>query len=178
MGRESGRAYERSHLEKEQLMSSPVASNEPHPSEPPIVVVGVDGSQASNDALAWAANYASLVGAQLRAVAVWEWPASMGMAMPLPDNYNPLDDADAALRKTVAEVLGDAPPIDVHTEVMQGSPAYSLVKAAADAALLVVGSRGHGGFAGLLLGSTSEHCVRHAPCPVVVMRHQPAKGEE
>jgi nucleotide-binding universal stress UspA family protein len=159
-------------------MSSSAASERPQPSESPIVVVGVDGSDASNDALVWAANYASLIGGQLRAVAVWEWPASMGMAMPLPDNYSPLEDADAALRKTVSEVLGDAPAIPVYTEVREGSPPYSLVNASAGAALLVVGSRGHGGFAGLLLGSTSEHVVRHAPCPVVVVRHQPAKGDE
>jgi nucleotide-binding universal stress UspA family protein len=159
-------------------MSTSAASDQPQPSDLPIVVVGVDGSDASNDALVWAANYASLIGGQLRAVAVWEWPASMGMAMPLPDDYNPLDDADASLRKTVSDVLGAAPKIPVYTEVREGSPPYALVKAAEGAALLVVGSRGHGGFAGLLLGSTSEHVVRHAPCPVVVVRHQPAKGDE
>jgi nucleotide-binding universal stress UspA family protein len=159
-------------------MSSSVASERPQPSESPIVVVGVDGSEASNDALVWAARYVSLIGGQLHAVAVWEWPASLGMALPLPDNYSPLDDADAELRKTVAQVLGDGSSIPVFTEVREGSPPYSLVSAAADAALLVVGSRGRGGFTGLLLGSTSEHCVRHAPCPVVVVRHQPAKGDE
>ena len=96
---------------------------DPQASKSPVVVVGVDGSQASNDALVWGANYATLIGGRLRAVAVWEWPASMGMAMPLPDNYSPLDDADAALRKTVNDVLGDSPAIPVYTEVMEGSPA-------------------------------------------------------
>ena len=138
----------------------------------PFVVVGVDGSAASKDALRWAADYAALVGGELRAVTAWQWPVSMGMAMPLPEDYNPLDDARAALDKTISEVLGDAPAVAVTVHVVEGAPTLALIDASDGAALLVVGSRGHGGFTGLLLGSTSEHCARHAPCPVVVVRHQ------
>ncbi len=135
------------------------------------IVVGVDGSAASKDALRWAADYAQHVGGSLVVLAAWQWPVSMGMMMPLPDGYSPLDDAQTLLDKAISEVLGDAPEVPVTTEVAEGSPAYALVDASKGARLLVVGSRGHGGFAGLLLGSTSEHCVRHAGCPVVVVRH-------
>jgi len=135
------------------------------------VVVGVDGSEASQEALRWAADYAKLIGGDLLAVTAWQWPISMGMAMPLPEGYSPLDDAQASLQQTLSQVLGEAPEVTVTTEVVEGSAALALVQASKDARLLVVGSRGHGGFAELLLGSTSEHCVRHAACPVVVIRH-------
>ncbi len=140
----------------------------------PAVVVGVDGSEASKDALRWAAGYAEIRGCDLRAVAAWEWPISMGMAMPLPDDYNPLEDARASLQKTLTEVLGDAPTVAVTLDIVEGAASAALVRESKDACLLVVGSRGHGGFAGLLLGSTSEHCARHANCPVVIVRHQKA----
>jgi nucleotide-binding universal stress UspA family protein len=157
-------------------MSSSAAGSSQHEGGRPVVVVGVDGSAASKDALRWAADYAALFGGEVRAVTAWQWPVSMGMAMPLPEDYNPLDDARAALEKTLAEVLGDSPSIPVTTQVIEGAPAVALVSESHGAALLVVGSRGHGGFAGLLLGSTSEHCARHASCPVVVVRHQVAAG--
>jgi nucleotide-binding universal stress UspA family protein len=72
----------------------------------------------------------------------------------------------------VSEVAGPDPEVEVETVAVHGSAAHSLVEAAANADLLVVGSRGHGGFAGLLLGSVSQQCAHHAPCPVVIVRAQ------
>ncbi len=161
------------------MSSNPAGSKVGEPARR--VVVGVDGSAASKDALRWAADYAALIGGDLQAVAAWQWPVSLGMAMPIPEDYSPLDDARAALEKTISEVLGDPPAVPVTVDIVEGAATLALVKESDGAAVLVVGSRGHGGFSGLLLGSTSEHCARHAPCPVVVVRHQksadsPAEG--
>jgi nucleotide-binding universal stress UspA family protein len=142
------------------------------PGDRPRIVVGVDGSDASKDALIWAADYARLVGGELLAVSVWEWPVSLGMALALPEGYSPRADADLVLAEAITDALGEAPDVPIISEVVEGSPAGVLVSAAEKAALLVVGSRGHGGFAELMIGSTSEHCARHAGCPVVVVRHQ------
>ncbi len=150
-----------------------MSTTAPESKKPPVILVGVDGSAASKDALLWAADYAVLSGGRVHAVAAWEWPISLGVAVPLPDDYDPLKDSKTALEKTVAEVLGDSPSVPVSSTIVEGSPGYALVAAAANADLLVVGSRGHGGFAELLLGSVSEHCARYAPCPVTVVRHLP-----
>lgn len=138
----------------------------------PVVVVGVDGSTASQDALKWAASYATLAGAELRAVGAWQWPVTLGVALPLPEDYSAIDDAKKAVEQAITDALGDSPACPVVPEIIEGSAAPVLVEASARADLLVVGSRGHGGFTGLLVGSTSEFCVHHAHCPVVVVRHQ------
>ena len=78
--------------------------------------------------------------------------------------------SEQALAETVTEVAGADPPVRVESYVLTGHPAYELAQYAKDADLLVVGSRGHGGFVGALLGSVSDHCVHHATCPVVVIR--------
>ena len=143
----------------------------------PIVVVGVDGSDASRDALRWAASYAQLIGAHLRAVTAWQWPLSMTVALPVPEDFDPAADALKALDGILSETLGDHPAISISSRVYDGPAAAALVDDAADADLLVVGSRGRGGFAGLLLGSTSEHCARHAACPVVIVRHAAERNE-
>jgi nucleotide-binding universal stress UspA family protein len=142
----------------------------------PRIVVGVDGSGASNDALKWAADYAALVGGELLALSVWQWPVSLGMALALPEGYSPRADANSVLADAIKATLGASPAVPVVSEVVEGSAAAALVEASGKAALLVVGSRGHGGFVGLMLGSTSEHCARHAVCPVVVVRHQSTEG--
>ncbi len=149
--------------------------------ERPVVVVGVDGSAASKDALRWAANYALLSGGTLRAIAAWQWPVSMVVDLAIPEHFDPMGETQASLEAVVTDVLGPSPAIPVTTLVGCGAAALVLLEHARGAALLVVGSRGQGGFSGLLLGSTSEHCARHAPCPVVVVRHQksadsPAEG--
>jgi nucleotide-binding universal stress UspA family protein len=153
-------------------MPSPTDHETPGEDALPSVVVGVDGSEASKQALRWAADYARLTGGQLRAVTAWEWPISMVVALPTPESFDPMDEAHQTLDGILAEVVGDAPGIPITTQVVAGPPASVLLDEAAGAALLVVGSRGYGGFAGLLLGSVSDHCARHAPCPVVIIRHQ------
>lgn len=143
------------------------------------IVVGVDGSEASKDALRWAARQAELTGAALEAVMTWHFPAlAYGTPVPMPSGYDLAPQAAQVLGDTVQEVLGDKPALKVHAVVVEGSPALELLDAATDADLLVVGSRGHGAFTGMLLGSVSAHCVAHAPCPVVVVRHSshPADG--
>jgi nucleotide-binding universal stress UspA family protein len=138
------------------------------------VVVGVDGSDASRDALRWAVDYAALVGADVEAVTAWQWPISLVVNLPVADAFDPMEDVRQSLDRIVSEELGEHPAVTVIRSVYCGSPAPILLEVAREARLLVVGSRGHGGFAELLLGSTSEHCVRHAGCPVVVVRHRSA----
>jgi len=135
------------------------------------IVVGVDGSPSSEEALRWALAQSALTGQPVHAVTSWEFPLDYGVA--------PLGDVDwaaasaAVLAETVQKVVGEVGPDGaarrVTQHVDQGHPARALLEEAAGAALLVVGSRGHGGFAGLLLGSVSQHVVAHAPCPVVVV---------
>lgn len=134
-----------------------------------LVVVGVDTSEPSKDALRWAAQQAQLLGADLTVVMSWDFP-SMAFWVPIPENVDFESDTRQALERAVKETLGDDPPVRVTLVVRQGRPAPVLLRESADADLLVVGSRGHGEFAGMLIGSVSEHCVTHATCPVVVVR--------
>jgi nucleotide-binding universal stress UspA family protein len=147
----------------------------------PRIVVGVDGSPASEQALRWALDYARAVGGSVHAVAAWEYPAFYGWAgtSAPPDGFNPEDIAGTTLAESVARVAGDAPRVPVNQSVIPGNATGALLQAAHGAALLVVGSRGRGGFSGALLGSVSRHVTEHAPCPVVVIREGqvPAPGE-
>jgi nucleotide-binding universal stress UspA family protein len=142
----------------------------------PRIVVGVDGSDASRDALQWAAGQAELLRGRLDVVMTWELPTSYGWVTPYPEGFDPEADTRRQLEETVAPVRAAHPDLDVHTRVIEGHPAPVLLDTARDADLLVVGSRGHGAFAGMLLGSVSEHCVSHSPCPVVVVRHSTANA--
>ncbi|WP_326813991.1 universal stress protein [Streptomyces sp. NBC_01763] len=136
-----------------------------------LIVVGVDGSEVSKEALRWAARHAELTGAVLRVVTAWRLPPTYGY---LPD-YSDVDFAAGAretLDSAINAVLGPTPQLSVDARVEEGPPAPVLLAAAREADLLVVGSRGHGAFAEMLLGSTAQHCVHHAPCPVLVVRPQ------
>jgi nucleotide-binding universal stress UspA family protein len=133
------------------------------------IVVGVDGSPSSIAATDWAANYAQLTGASLDVIMTWEWPYSYGWSM-IPSNFDPEHDSENLLNEVLGPVRDSHPGVTVQTSVLEGHPAPVLVKASEDADLLVVGSRGHGEFAGMLLGSVSEHCVSNARCPVLVLR--------
>jgi nucleotide-binding universal stress UspA family protein len=151
-----------------------MAMSDPVTNSGPVIVVGVDGSDASKDALRWAARQAELTGATLRAIMTWNVPMiNYGAAMPGSIEADVNRDSKEALDQAIQEVLGPAPSARVAPEVVEGHPAEVLVGAAGDAELLVVGSRGHGAFKGMFLGSVSTHCVSHATCPVVVVRHQP-----
>jgi nucleotide-binding universal stress UspA family protein len=134
------------------------------------IVAGVDGSAASRRALAWAVRQAHLTGAVVDAVHAWELPVTFDMAPVFvhPDQLE--KEAEKVLVTSVSEVCGEHPSATVRARVVRGHPAAVLIRAARGADALVVGSRGHGGFVGALLGSVSQHCVQHAPCPVVVVR--------
>lgn len=135
------------------------------------VVVGVDGSPDSLQALRWAAEYAQQVEAPLHALAVYELPTIYGPAAMagFQDSHDVEQDARAMLTEAVRSALG--PEAKVTERVERGHPAQNLVEASHDAQLVVVGSRGRGGFAGMLLGSVSQQCVTRARCPVIVMPH-------
>jgi nucleotide-binding universal stress UspA family protein len=140
-----------------------------------LIVVGVDGSEESKEALRWAIDEAHLRKATVRAIHVWTYPLIFAGEFVPPDmvDANSLRDAaQKALDETVAEVAGDNPDAYIERIVEHGSVAHVLVDAAKEANLLVVGSRGHGGFTGSLLGSVSQQCAHHAPCAVVIVRKQ------
>jgi nucleotide-binding universal stress UspA family protein len=139
-----------------------------------LIVVGVDGSESSIDALRWAADQARLTGASIEVVATWEYPSSFGWAPAWPPDWDPGGDAQKALTQVVDEVFGSDSGLDVRQEVIEGHAAPALVHASEKADLLVVGSRGHGEFAGMLIGSVSEFCATHASCPVVIFRTRDA----
>ena len=139
------------------------------------VVVGVDGSEDSRRALRWASEEASEHGAELVAVSSWSQP----LLLPTPQQSGvPLEtdptrlaeNTRAMLDETLSEVLGDSPSVSVKPSVVEGSPAKVLIDLSGSADLLVVGSRGVGGFTGLLLGSVSQHVAAHAQCTVTVVR--------
>jgi nucleotide-binding universal stress UspA family protein len=130
------------------------------------IVVGVDGSGPSREALSWACRQAKLTGAAVRAVIAWHYPDSYGYPIPVNDV-----DWPGLARQVVTDAIADLPDQgSVTCLVVQGDPAQVLLDASSQADLLVVGSRGHGGFLEALLGSVGQHCVHHATCPVVVIR--------
>ena len=139
------------------------------------IVVGVDGSDSSRAALVWAYDEAAHHDASITVVSTWHPPA-MPMTPPYgslpPEGYasQPQRDALDLLERFVADLDARTPPVDVRTQVEQGNPAKVLIERSKEADLMVVGSRGHGGFRGMLLGSVSQHLVAHADCPVVVVR--------
>ena len=136
------------------------------------IVVGVDGSKSSVDALLWAANQARLTGASLEVVTTWESPPNLGWPAPSPDKFHPESDARQMLSGIITRELGGTVEIDVSQLVIEGRPAPALLEQAQGADLLVVGSRGRGTLVGTLLGSVSEHCVTHGSCPVLVVHHR------
>jgi nucleotide-binding universal stress UspA family protein len=134
------------------------------------IVVGIDGSDASNAALAWAVRQAVLTRGTLEVVMTWEWPNSYGWAVPIPDDFDPESDVSTVLDTAVAGITAQQPDLKVEARLISGHPAPALVEASKGADLLVVGSRGHGEFVGMLVGSVSEYCVTNAHCPVLVHR--------
>jgi nucleotide-binding universal stress UspA family protein len=137
------------------------------------IVVGVDGSAHSRLALAWAAGQAELTGSVLEVVTAWQIPTVFGGYSWAPVVAAESADYEELAAKTANEAIADtidpASPVRVNTTIVQGFPAQVLLDAARHASLLVVGSRGHGAFSGALLGSVSQHCAHHAPCPIVIV---------
>ena len=138
------------------------------------VVVGVDGSEGSRLALQAAAEQAREHDATLTVVSAWtELPLAGGPGYGA-YRWNGETDLGAIAKQqqadALAAVLGPEPTLRVDQKVVEGHPAQQLLAAAEGADLVVVGSRGHGGFVGMLLGSVSQHVAAHAPCPVLVVR--------
>ncbi|MGW6398619.1 universal stress protein [Streptomyces sp. NPDC055134] len=147
----------------------------------PLIVVGVDGSNHSKEALRWAVRQATLVGGRVHAVMSWEWstnPFSLGgpsdgdAVAGGRELLSPEETSRVKLIDIVTETVGESPPVPVHSRIVQGPAAKVLVEASGAAELLVVGTRGYGGFKGALLGSVSQQVTQHAHCSVVVVRHK------
>ena len=140
------------------------------------IVAGVDGSPSSVCALRWAISQAELTGAAVEAVLAWHYPvptggygwAPTGMAT----SFDFKENAEKVLAEAISTACGPGDSVPVHARAVEGNPAQVLLDASDGADLLVVGSRGHGGFTEALLGSVGQHCVHHARCPVVVIRGQ------
>ena len=132
----------------------------------PLIVVGVDGSAGSREALQWAVAQAELSGAAVQAVMAWNLPEAYAVVS---RDYEA--DARFELQTAIEGALSPDQRSHVTSLVTPGQPGHVLVDASRHAQLLVVGSHGHGDLVGRLLGSVSEHCVYHAGCPVVVVRH-------
>ena len=135
------------------------------------IVVGVDGSEQSAEALRWAAAAAALRSEPLTAVLAWGYLDQHHTIVG--ERFDPeysSKDAEAALDAYVVAALGPDPAARVERKVVCDLAAAALLGAAEGADLLVVGARGLGGFRGLLLGSVSQHCVHHATCPVAIIR--------
>lgn len=140
------------------------------PGGAPRLVVGVDGSAASLEALRWAGRMAPLLGARIEAVTVPDRASSYYGYSVEAEIVSPHDDAIRGLAGSVAAVFGDTPPVPVAERVVTGhGAADTLVDVARGATLLVVGAHGGGNLAGRLLGSVATACAEQAPCPVVVV---------
>ena len=136
------------------------------------ILVGVDGSEPSIDALRRAATIAIALETPIEAVTTWEYP--MMNDGYYPDGWSPENDAELILEAAVGTAFPDGAPADLRRTILHGSTARVLIDYSETASMLVLGSRGRGGFAGLLLGSVSAACAAHAHCPVLVM-HQSAQ---
>jgi nucleotide-binding universal stress UspA family protein len=131
------------------------------------IVVGVDGSPSSIAAVRRGLTIATALDVPLQVVSAWSYPIGLGY---FPPDYMPGQDAEDDLDAIIATVLDGADiPARLTKTVKEGQPAQVLIEASKGAGMLIVGSRGHGGFAGLLLGSVSSVCAAHSSCPVLIM---------
>lgn len=138
------------------------------------IVVGIDGSDGSAAALEFAAHEAAVHKARLRVVTAWNVPYAV-----YAEGFVPPADLSATLRREAASLAARAaervaeaePTVYCEHEAVEGHPAEVLAAESRNASLVVVGSRGHGGFASLLLGSTSHQVAQHASCAVAIVPH-------
>ena len=144
------------------------------------VLVGVDGSSESLVALSWAAQEAARLGAALDVVHVWSVPAGPAAEDVVPPRTSVHDNAQQILDVAMAHLSSTQPTLDASARLVEGEAVEALVAASADHQLLVLGSRGFGGFMELLVGSVSQACAERAACPVVVVpsttADQPDRG--
>jgi nucleotide-binding universal stress UspA family protein len=155
-------------------MLEPDRNREAHVTQDGTIVVGVDGSEHGERALDWAIDEAKFRGASLLLLSAWHVPAVVyggpGFAPQLEEPLDKTFEEVAEESVTAAAERVRAAGLEAETSVRQGQAAEVLTEASRSADLLVVGSRGHGGFAGLLLGSVSAQCAHYAMCPVVIVR--------
>jgi nucleotide-binding universal stress UspA family protein len=137
------------------------------------IIVGVDGSEDSKQALRWAVAQAERTGQEVEAIAAWEVPVTI-LLLPTAVEDDYADRAATVLSETLHETIGDEPPVRVRARAAEGRAARVLTAAATADDTLVIGSHGRGKLPGMHLGSTASYCVHHAPCPVVVLRSAPA----
>lgn len=135
---------------------------------PGVVVVGVDGSAGSDRALRWAVAEARLRRCRLTVVHAWQFPPIGSYIVTPPEGYDAM--AAEFVDQALATVRQSDPELEVDGVVTYGSSVEALVRASEAAELVVVGARGHGGFASLLLGSVGDQCAQYVKCPVVVVR--------
>jgi nucleotide-binding universal stress UspA family protein len=131
-----------------------------------VIVVGVDGSDASVAALEWGIAQARVTGATVKAVMTWHLPYS---AYGVSGDMDLGESCREELARAISSAGGDDPGVTITPVVIAGAPAPTLIQLSEDADLLVVGSRGHGAFSGMVLGSVSQHCLGQAACPTVVV---------
>jgi nucleotide-binding universal stress UspA family protein len=136
------------------------------------IIVGVDGSESSIDALRSAVRMAVALECPLEAISVWAYPPVFEADPPV--QWELKEDAQRTVDSAATAVFGTEPPAWFKASTRRGSPARVLIEESAGADMLVLGSRGHGGFVGMLLGSVSTACVQHAQCPVMIVRHRSA----
>jgi nucleotide-binding universal stress UspA family protein len=143
------------------------------------IVVGVDGSEPSREALHWAIAEAGAHDARLQVVNAYDLaPLIPLLGAPMPPDSGLLDKSSLALLEEMTAVAPGAPGVDIDLVTANGSPAHTLLDAAADADLLVVGARGLGGLRRLLVGSVSQQCVHHSTCPVAVVHARAARDPD
>lgn len=154
------------------MNDSTIASTDTSSATSGVVVVGVDDSEHGREALRVAASVARQRSWKLRIVNAWHfmYPIAPFAIPPFDIEEATRDASKEFMQGVIKEVLGDDPDVDIDQISAQGPPGAVLVDASKDADLLVVGSRGRGGFASLTLGSASSACVHHAHCPVLVLR--------
>lgn len=133
------------------------------------ILVGFDGSVESKRALRWAVELAYLTRCEVQAISAWDFPANDGYAYAAED-WDPAVEPQRDFDATVDQIDINRRPARVSLDVMHGDPARLLIEESSHATLLVVGSRGLGGFTSLMMGSVSSKCARHSACPVLVVR--------